>query len=142
MAYQRLHKTDTRIVRIFNTYGPRMRPEDGRVIPNFFSQALAKKPLTIYGDGQQTRSLCYVRAIWWMVFNKLMQNDVKTPINIGNPDEYTILDVAKNVAAACGVDYKQNFMPYLNLTPNSDGPTSVGPRTFKTGPQSESQRGF
>ena len=121
MAYYRLHKTNTRIVRIFNTYGPRMRPEDGRVIPNFFMQGLNKKPFTIYGDGKQTRSLCYVTDLVDGIF-KLMQSDVTQPVNIGNPDEYTILDIAKNVAAACGAEFKTVFMPLPPSDPKQRRP--------------------
>jgi dTDP-glucose 4,6-dehydratase len=110
MAYNRQFGLETRIVRIFNTYGPRMRPEDGRVIPNFFSQALHKQPMTIFGDGTQTRSLCFVTDLVDGLY-KLMQSDVKTPVNIGNPDEYTILDIAKNVAIACHAEFKTTFLP-------------------------------
>lgn len=91
--YRQHQGVDTRIVRIFNTYGPRMRPEDGRVIPNFFTQALEKKPLTVYGDGSQTRSLCYVRDEV-EGFYALMKSSEIHPVNIGNPHEMTILELA------------------------------------------------
>lgn len=92
--YERIHGIDIRIMRIFNTYGPRMRADDGRVISNFIVQALRNEPLTIYGDGSQTRSFCYVNdLIDGMI--KLMESQYKMPINIGNPDEYTILEIAK-----------------------------------------------
>jgi len=94
MAYHRFHKIDTRIIRIFNTYGPRMRPEDGRVISNFISQALTNKPITVYGDGTQTRSFQYVTDLTEGVV-RLMDIDFHDPINLGNPNEYTILDLAK-----------------------------------------------
>ncbi len=101
MAYKREHGVDVRIVRIFNTYGPRMRPDDGRVIPNFFSQVIQGKSLTIYGDGKQTRSLCYVTDLVDGIF-KLMQSNCSEPVNIGNPFETTILDIADSVQRVCG----------------------------------------
>lgn len=93
MAYHRSQKVNTAIARIFNTYGTRMRPEDGRVIPNFFSQAIAKKGLSIYGTGKQTRSLCYVSDLVEGIF-ALMQSKVHEPVNIGNPNEMSILEIA------------------------------------------------
>ncbi len=96
MAYHRYHGLDTRIVRIFNTYGPRMRLNDGRVVPNFIAQAIRKEPLTIYGDGKQTRSFQYVDdlidGIW-----SLIHSDYHEPVNIGNPHEMTILDFAEKI---------------------------------------------
>jgi dTDP-glucose 4,6-dehydratase len=96
MAYMREFKIPTRIIRIFNTYGPRMRPSDGRVICNFFSQGLRGESLTIYGTGEQTRSFCYVSDLVRGVWN-LMQSEVTTPVNVGNPNEITILEIAKTV---------------------------------------------
>ncbi len=96
MAYHRYHKLDTRIVRIFNTYGPRMRINDGRVVPNFIRQALHDKPLTVYGRGTQTRSFCYYSDLVEGIF-RLLKSGVTTPVNIGNPDEFTILEFAKMV---------------------------------------------
>jgi dTDP-glucose 4,6-dehydratase len=93
MAYQRYHNLNTGIVRIFNTYGPRMRLDDGRVIPNFIQQALRKESLTIYGDGKQTRSFCYVDDLIDGII-KLLLSDEKMPVNIGNPDEFTIIELA------------------------------------------------
>ena len=84
MAYQREHALETRIVRIFNTYGPRMRLADGRVVPAFISQALASKPLTVFGDGSQTRSFCYCSDLIEGIY-RLMMSSAQTPINIGNP---------------------------------------------------------
>jgi dTDP-glucose 4,6-dehydratase len=93
MAYHRSHGVNTAIVRLFNTYGPRLRPGDGRVIPNFLAQALSSEPLTIYGDGAQTRSFCYVDdTIEGIV--RLMRSDVHDPVNLGNPEEVRIVDVA------------------------------------------------
>ena len=94
--YQRIHNLDIRIMRIFNTYGPRMKPNDGRVVSNLICQALQKKPLTIYGDGLQTRSFCYVDDLIDGMFN-LMKSNTNSPTNIGNPEEITILDLAKKL---------------------------------------------
>lgn len=96
MAYHRFHKIDTRLIRIFNTYGPRMRPEDGRVISNFISQALTNKPITVYGDGKQTRSFQYVDDLVEGIL-KLTDITYFEPINLGNPDEFTILELANIV---------------------------------------------
>ena len=96
MAYHRSHGVDTRIVRIFNTYGPRMRPGDGRVISNFIVQAMRGDPLTIYGDGSQTRSFCYVDDEVEGIY-RLFHADRTDPINIGNPDEFTISELAQTI---------------------------------------------
>ncbi|MFT5387830.1 MAG: dTDP-glucose 4,6-dehydratase [Lysobacterales bacterium] len=96
MAYHRYHNIDTRIIRIFNTYGPRMRINDGRVVPNFIHQALNDKPLTVYGKGNQTRSFCYYTDQMDGIMD-LLHSDYVDPVNIGNPDEFTILDFAKRV---------------------------------------------
>lgn len=96
MAYHRHHRVDTRIVRIFNTYGPRMRPDDGRMIPNFIQQALSGKPLTVYGAGGQTRSIQYVDDLVEGVV-RLMRSEEIRPVNIGNPVEFTVNDVAQLV---------------------------------------------
>ena len=101
MAYHRYHGIDTRIVRIFNTYGPRMRPDDGRMIPNFISQALAGEPLTIYGDGSQTRSVQYVDDLIEGII-RLMRSSEWQPINIGNPIEYSVREVAELVLKLSG----------------------------------------
>ena len=101
MAYHRQQGVDTAIVRIFNTYGPRMAENDGRAVPNFISQALAGKPLTVYGDGSQTRIFCYVDdLIRGLVL--LAESDEHMPVNIGNPGEFTILELAEAVIAATG----------------------------------------
>jgi dTDP-glucose 4,6-dehydratase len=96
MAYHRERGVDTRIIRIFNTYGPRMDPTDGRVVINFIRQALANEPLTVYGEGKQTRSLCYVSDLVRGI-NLTMEADFHEPINLGNPDEITILSIAKEI---------------------------------------------
>lgn len=96
MAYHRFHNIDTRIVRIFNTYGPRMRLDDGRVVPNFLKQALNKESLTIYGDGAQTRSFCYVSDLIDGIYRLLLSNE-HDPVNIGNPVEISVLDLARAI---------------------------------------------
>lgn len=101
MAYRRYHNVDTRIVRIFNTYGPRMQLNDGRVVPNFMKQALSGTELTIYGDGSQTRSFCYV-SDEIDGFMRLAQADEHLPVNIGNPNEFTILECAQVVLKVTG----------------------------------------
>jgi dTDP-glucose 4,6-dehydratase len=101
MAYQRYHGLETRIVRIFNTYGPRMRVEDGRAIPAFMSQALRGEDVTLFGDGSQTRSLCYVSDLVDGIY-RLMLSDVPDPVNIGNPRELTIRELAEKVVALAG----------------------------------------
>lgn len=110
MAYHRTHGVDTRIVRIFNTYGPRMRPEDGRVVSNFLVQALQGKPLTMYGDGSQTRSFCYVSDEVEGIF-RLFNSDRTLPTNIGNPVEFTMLELAEQVLAVTGSTSKIEFLP-------------------------------
>jgi dTDP-glucose 4,6-dehydratase len=101
MAYRRHHGVDTRIARIFNTHGPRMRPDDGRMIPNFISQALADKPITIYGDGNQTRSVQYVDDLI-EGFLRLMRSKEHRPVNLGNPVEHTVREVAEMVLELSG----------------------------------------
>jgi dTDP-glucose 4,6-dehydratase len=105
MAYRRYHKVDTRIVRIFNTYGPRMQLNDGRVVPNFMKQALRGDELTVYGDGNQTRSFCYV-ADEIDGFMRLAKSNEPLPVNIGNPNEFTILECAKVVLEITGSNSK------------------------------------
>jgi dTDP-glucose 4,6-dehydratase len=101
MAYHRFHGVDTRIVRIFNTYGPRMRPHDGRVVSNFIVQALQGEPLTIYGEGNQTRSFCYVDDEIEGIYRLFMDGDAQ-PTNIGNPDEFTVAQLAHIVLEITG----------------------------------------
>jgi len=110
MAYHRYHGLDTRIVRIFNTFGPRMRLRDGRVVPAFIHQALRGRPLTVFGDGQQTRSFCYVddlvEGIW-----RLLNTDTADPVNIGNPHEMTIRQFAESILAVTGSESQISFEP-------------------------------
>lgn len=101
MAYHRFHSVDTRIVRIFNTFGPRMRLDDGRVVPNFIQQALRHEPLTIYGDGSQTRSFCYVSDLVEGIY-RLLMSDEHDPVNIGNPAETSILQFAETINKLVG----------------------------------------
>jgi dTDP-glucose 4,6-dehydratase len=101
MAYHRYHGVDTRIVRIFNTYGPRMRLNDGRALPNFLYQALVGEPITVYGDGKQTRSFCYVTDLIDGIY-RLLESNEHEPVNIGNPAEITILEFAERVRALVG----------------------------------------
>ena len=101
MAYHRFHGTDVRMVRIFNTYGPHMRPDDGRVVSNFVTQALSGKPLTVYGEGAQTRSFCYA-SDEVAGFLAVLDSDYVGPINIGNPNEFTVLELARLVLEVTG----------------------------------------
>ena len=110
MAYHRFHGLETRIARIFNTYGPRMRLNDGRVIPAFIGQALRGEDLTVFGDGMQTRSFCYVDDEVEGLY-RLLMSDYPLPINIGNPEEITILDFAKEIVKLTGTEQKIVFKP-------------------------------
>jgi dTDP-glucose 4,6-dehydratase len=108
MAYHRYHGVETRIVRIFNTYGPRMRLQDGRAIPNFINQALKNEDVTVYGDGAQTRSVCYVDDLVEGIY-RLLQSDEVEPVNIGNPAELTMLELAKEIIELTGSQSKIIF---------------------------------
>jgi dTDP-glucose 4,6-dehydratase len=121
MAYFRYHKVDTRIVRIFNTYGPRMQLNDGRVIPNFMKQALRGEDLTVYGDGSQTRSFCYV-SDEIDGFIRLSRSEEHEPVNIGNPSEFTILECARRVLAVTGSKSKIRYEPLPQDDPKQRRP--------------------
>jgi dTDP-glucose 4,6-dehydratase len=110
MAYHRYHHVDTRIVRIFNTYGPRMRIKDGRSLPNFMCQALSGEDMTVFGNGSQTRSFCYVSDLVEGIY-RLLLSDEHEPVNIGNPAEITILQLAKEMLALTGSKSKIVFKP-------------------------------
>lgn len=110
MAYQRRHGVDIRLVRIFNTYGPYMQKDDGRVITNLINQALAGKDMTIYGNGKQTRSFCYVEDEIEGIY-RLMNSGITKPVNIGNPNEFTVLELAKLIKKLTGTGSKIVFMP-------------------------------
>jgi dTDP-glucose 4,6-dehydratase len=121
MAYFREHKVDTRIVRIFNTYGPRMRLYDGRVVPAFVSQALKGKPMTVFGEGKQTRSFCYCSDLIDGIY-RLMMSDTSLPVNIGNPREMTMIEFAKAVREATGSKSKIVFKPLPQDDPRQRQP--------------------
>jgi len=121
MAYNRYHGVNTHLVRIFNTYGPRLQANDGRVISNFMMQALRDVPLTIYGDGSQTRSFCYVSDLIAGIV-KLSKSDEHLPTNIGNPVEFTMLECAKEVLALVGSKSELTFMPLPQDDPKQRKP--------------------
>jgi len=121
MAYHRYYGVDTRLVRIFNTYGPRLHPSDGRVISNLMMQALQGEPLTIYGDGSQTRSFCYVSDLIDGIL-RLSRSHEHLPVNIGNPDEWTILECAKEVLAITGSKAEIIFHPLPQDDPSRRRP--------------------
>jgi len=110
MAYHRIHKLDTKIVRIFNTYGEKMRKNDGRVVPNFITQALKNDPITVYGDGKQTRSFCYISDLIEGIY-RLMISGINEPINLGNPEEHTILEFAELIKELTKSKSKIVFKP-------------------------------
>ena len=121
MAYHREHNLETRIVRIFNTYGPRMRLYDGRVVPAFISQALRNKPLTVFGDGSQTRSFCYCLDLVEGIY-RLMTSSFSGPVNIGNPQEWTVLDFAREILRVTGSKSKIIFKPLPQDDPRQRQP--------------------
>lgn len=121
MAYYRMHNVNTRILRIFNTYGPRMRVHDGRVVPNFICQALHGKPLTVYGKGGQTRSFCYVDDLIEGIV-RLLDADFHEPVNLGNPDECTILELARVVIKLTGAKSKIVYAPLPQDDPKQRKP--------------------
>ena len=128
-AYQRYHGVNTHMVRIFNTYGPRLQPNDGRVISNLMMQALRDEPLTIYGDGSQTRSFCYVSDLIDGIV-RLSKSDEHMPVNIGNPDEWTILECAREVQALIGVKGEITFKPLPQDDPTRRRPDITRARTL------------
>jgi dTDP-glucose 4,6-dehydratase len=121
VAYQREHGMETRIVRIFNTYGPRMRLRDGRVVPAFISQALTHKPITVFGKGQQTRSFCYVSDLIEGIY-RLMMSDYGLPVNIGNPQEMTVLDFAQEIVRLTRARSRIVFKPLPQDDPKQRQP--------------------
>jgi dTDP-glucose 4,6-dehydratase len=129
MAYHRYHKLDTRIVRIFNTYGPRMQLNDGRVVPNFMKQALRGEDLTVFGDGSQTRSFCYV-SDEVDGFIRLAKSNEHSPVNIGNPTEFTILECAKRVLAVTGSRSAIRYEPLPQDDPKQRCPDITKARTL------------
>lgn len=127
--YYRQNKVDIRVVRIFNTYGPRMLENDGRVVSNFIVQALRGKPLTVYGDGSQTRSFCYVSDLV-EGFIRLMNSDYVGPVNLGNPDEYTILELAQAVQNQINPDAEIQFEPLPSDDPRRRRPDITKAKTL------------
>jgi dTDP-glucose 4,6-dehydratase len=129
MAYHRYHKLDTRILRVFNTYGPRMRMRDGRVVPNFIMQALKGEPLTVYGQGQQTRSFQYIDDLIAGI-EKLLQVDHHLPVNIGNPHEMTVLEFAKKIIELTGSKSPIVYKPLPEDDPQVRQPDITKARTL------------
>jgi len=121
MAYHREHKVETRIVRIFNTYGPRMRLRDGRVVPAFISEALRNEPLTVFGEGKQTRSFCYCTDLIEGIY-RLMMSGTSDPVNIGNPTEMTVLEFAREIIRATRSRSKITFQPLPQDDPRQRRP--------------------
>ena len=129
MAYHRFHGVQTRIIRIFNTYGPRMRLDDGRALPTFMSQALRKENITVFGDGSQTRSFCYVSDLVEGIY-RLLFSDYALPVNIGNPQEITIKDFAEEVARLVGTGCKVIYEPLPTDDPKQRQPDITKARTI------------
>jgi len=129
MAYHRFHGVETRIVRIFNTYGPRMRIKDGRVVPAFISQALRNEPLTVFGDGSQTRSFCFVTDLIDGIYRLLMSDEVN-PTNIGNPNEMTVLQFAQEIKRLTGSSAPIEFRPLPEDDPKIRRPDITKARTL------------
>jgi dTDP-glucose 4,6-dehydratase len=121
MAYHRYHQVDTKIVRIFNTYGPRMRLKDGRVVPAFIGEALRNEPISVFGDGSQTRSFCYCSDLIDGIF-KLSQSNFHEPVNIGNPNELTIKEFAERIIRITGSTSKLTFQPLPTDDPKQRRP--------------------
>lgn len=142
MAYHRVHQLETRIVRIFNTYGPRMRLDDGRVVPAFISQALTDKPLTVFGNGKQTRSFCYVSDLLEGIY-RLMMSAHHLPVNIGNPRELTMLQFARAILKATGAKSKITFQPLPQDDPKQRRPDiTKARRILKWKPQVDLEQGM
>lgn len=142
MAYQRFHGVETRIARIFNTYGPRMRLNDGRVIPAFMGQALRGEDLTVFGKGSQTRSFCYVDDLVNGIY-KLLFSDYSLPVNLGNPDEITIIDFAHEILQLTNSDQKISFKPLPEGDPLKRQPDiSLAKKELNWQPETSRARGM
>ncbi len=142
MAYYRAHGVQTRIVRIFNTYGPRMRAQDGRAIPAFLTQALAGEPLTAFGSGNQTRSFCYIDDLIEGIM-RLIESDYHDPVNLGNPGEYTILQLAKRIIDLTRSTSQVEFRPLPQDDPKQRCPDiTVARQTFGWQPQVDLDTGL
>jgi UDP-glucuronate decarboxylase len=122
MDYHRQNKVDTRIARIFNTYGPRMAESDGRVVSNFISQALHGQPLTLYGEGRQTRSFCYVDDLVEGLIRLMAADGLHEPVNLGNPGEFSIRELAEEVTRLCGVQLRVEHRPLPQDDPTQRRP--------------------
>ncbi len=142
MAYRRYHKLDSKIIRIFNTYGPRMRIKDGRVVPNFIDQALNNKNLTVYGDGKQTRSFCYYSDLVEGIY-RMIRSKHSGPINLGNPDEFTILQFAQLVIEMTDTKSKIVFKPLPVDDPKTRQPNiALAKRVLKWKPAVKLEKGL
>lgn len=142
MAYHRVHHLDTRIARIFNTYGPRMRINDGRAIPNFIYQAITHKPITAYGKGKQTRSFCYISDLTDGIY-KLMLSSFNQPLNLGNPQEFTILELAKQILVLTASKSKIIFKALPQDDPRQRQPDiSKAKKILKWQPKIELEEGL
>jgi dTDP-glucose 4,6-dehydratase len=142
MAYHRVHQLETRIVRIFNTYGPRMRLDDGRVVPAFISQALTNRPITVFGNGKQTRSFCYVSDLLEGIY-RLMMSKHHLPVNIGNPREMTMLEFAAAIIKATGAKSKIIHQPLPQDDPQQRKPDiSKAKKLLKWQPQVDLNTGM
>jgi len=142
MAYHRTHGVATRIARIFNTYGPRMRPDDGRALPNFMVQALRGEDLTVYGDGSQTRSFCFVEDLIDGL-QRLLFSEEAEPVNLGNPEEISILDFAKEIVRLTGSKSKLIFRPLPQNDPKVRQPDiSKAKRVLEWEPKVSRQEGL
>ncbi len=142
MAYRRYHKIDTKIARIFNSYGPRMRKDDGRVVPTFINQALKGQPLTVFGDGSQTRSFCYVSDLVEGIY-KLMISEINEPVNLGSPDEMSILDFARLVLEVTSSQSKTTYKPLPENDPRVRRPDiSRAKKYLKWQPKVELREGL
>jgi dTDP-glucose 4,6-dehydratase len=142
MAYHNFHGLDTRIVRIFNTYGPRMRLDDGRALPTFIRQALKGEDVTVYGDGSQTRSFCYVSDLIEGIYLLLLSNETR-PVNIGNPNEISLLDFAKEIIALSSSQSKISFKPLPQDDPKRRQPDiSLAKKLLQWQPSFSRQKGL
>ncbi len=142
MAYHRVHRLDTKIVRIFNTYGPRMRINDGRVIPNFIYQAINNKPITVYGEGKQIRSFCYISDLIEGIY-KLILSGINEPLNLGNPREFTIIELANLILKLTKSKSKIIFRPLPEDDPKQRQPDiSQAKRILKWQPKIKLEEGL
>lgn len=142
MAYRRYHQVDSKIIRIFNTYGPRMRIKDGRVVPNFIDQALNNKNLTVYGNGKQTRSFCYYSDLVEGIY-RMIRSKHSGPVNLGNPDEFTILQFAKLVIKMTDTRSKIIYKPLPVDDPKTRQPNiSLAKRVLKWQPKVKLEQGL